>query len=139
MARVLLEPDAGGDQPGDVAGKVVRMQEKPNPAACLKPDCGGLIGAVRPGQQNCRLSAGRGDHDPALVAAEIGIGAQIKPQLTDIKRDSGIVVRHDNGERMHMHGDLPAHAVWQLNPGDLFGDRGGRQRMLVRVILFGVV
>ena len=96
VARRLFKPDAGSAHPGMVAGKVVGLQEKPDPSTRLIADGSDLLRALGLGQHQSDAATGRLDRDPAL-APLIDVIDQTEPHDVAEKCNRRVIVRHDQG------------------------------------------
>lgn len=94
MAGRFLEHDASGLHRGMVAREVIRLKEQENPPAGLIADRADLCRPISAGQNQPHTSARWFKCHPALVTL-IGIFAQTKAQLSDVKANCRIIVRHD--------------------------------------------
>ena len=95
---------AGGLHPRMIARKIIRVQEQPDPAAALIADPLCLV-SRRLGQEQMGPATGRGDHDPALAAAQVRVLPQRDAQRlgfpssftiydqADTQRLTGYVIR----------------------------------------------
>ncbi|ARU00311.1 hypothetical protein LOKVESSMR4R_00982 [Yoonia vestfoldensis] len=72
--------------------EIIRLQEQPDAPAALVADGGALPFIDCAGQQERGLCAFRGDPQPTLGAAKIGVFQQIKAQRPRKERDGAVIV-----------------------------------------------
>ena len=96
VACGLFKNHSGVQHSGMIAGKVVGLQEQPDPTAALIADRIGLARACRLRQNQRRTATGRGDRDPAFVAL-IYVGTQRKPKCIAKEPYGRVIVGHQQG------------------------------------------
>ena len=83
------------------------MQEEPHPPGRLVPDRGGLLRAVRPGQQQAGRGARRPDHHPPLGPSVVRLGGgvlhQLEAERADEELDGRVILGDDEGDEAQVH------------------------------------
>lgn len=102
MARRFFKGDTRRQQPRMICGKIIGLQEQPDPPCALIADRGGLPVVRRLGQYKARAAARRCDPDPTFVPL-INIFIQNKPHLPAVKGNGGVIVGDNQGQGRKAH------------------------------------
>ena len=101
VAGRAFEDDALRGHAGVVAVEVVGGDEEEDAAAGLVADGGDLLGGGGLGEEQARppgAGVGRGDDDPALAGAHVGVVAEGEADSTGVEVDRLVVVADGEGD-----------------------------------------
>jgi len=78
-----------------ISGEIVCFKEEKNPSTTLIADCLALPVLDGAREQKARGGAGRCDHNPTLLRAEMRILPHLESKLTDIEGNSLIIIVYE--------------------------------------------